>query len=235
MRLSLIIPAYNEEQKIIRTLTEYISFLRQQFGESFEIIVVANGCQDQTAKVVREFQLNNPEVVLIEDALPRKGRAVHLGFEQARGEWVSFVDADNAVPVAEWQKLFLALNGAEAAIASRFLPNSTVFNRTWFRKLAGQLFSIFVRILFNLPLVDTQCGAKIIKASALTPILKDLTVTNMAFDVQLLWLLHRRGAKIREIPITWRGAANGAVASPIKFIKQTFKMVWSLLIIRLFS
>lgn len=236
MRISLIIPAHNEAQRIIQTLTEYIFFLHQKFANDFEIIVVVNGSTDQTLKLVEDFKNHNQEITIIEDAVAAKGRAVRLGFAQAKGEWVSFVDADNAIPPGEWQKLFEALDEkSDGAIASRFLPQSNVTNRTKFRRLAGQIFSGFVRFLFSMQFYDTQCGAKIIRGAKLSKILPALKVDNMAFDVELLWRLRQTGAKIKEIPVSWRGGEAGAVARPGKFIKQTIKMLWSLFIIRLFS
>lgn len=236
MKISLIIPAHNEAKRITQTLTEYIIFLRQQFPSNFEIIVVVNGSTDQTAQLVNDFKINNPEVIFISDSVAAKGRAVRLGFAKACGEWVSFVDADNAIPPQEWLKLFLALgNELDGAIASRFLPESKVVNRTPFRRFAGQIFSGFVHCLFGMNFHDTQCGAKIIRGSKLAQVLPVLRIDNMAFDVELLWHLARTGAKIKEIPINWQGGEAGAVARPGKFIKQTIMMVWSLFVIRLFS
>lgn len=236
MKLSLIIPAHNEARHIKQTTVGYLDFLRSKFLNDFEIIIVINGCTDNTLLLTQDLQQANPEIKVINDLVAAKGRAVRLGFKQAQGEWISFVDADNAISPLEWWKVFqAAVGGAELAMASRFLPSSQVFNRSWFRNIAGQIFSYSVRLIFNLPYRDTQCGAKVFNSQWLKKILPILKVDNMAFDVELLWLLARQGAKIKEVPIVWRAANFSAVANPLAFVKQSLKMLYSLLIIRLSS
>lgn len=213
-QLSLIVPAYNEEGVIERTLDEYIRWL-DAWGRPYELLVVLNGCRDRTLERVLAVQARHPQVGWGLLPEPSKGRAVKLGFLLARGCWVGFVDADGQIPPEEFAKLVAALERAEArtagAIACRSGRKRQWLRRgeegagePWVRRLSGQAFSTLVRGLTGLPLRDTQCGAKLFRHEALRPVLPELQGHDWTFDVELLWALYRRGWTVIEVPIVVR-------------------------------
>jgi len=224
--LSIIIPAHNEELRIGPTLADYAEHFRDA-----EIIVVLNGCTDNTENVVRTAlrRYANIRMVTIR-AKVGKGGAVRAGFLLTDAPTVAFVDADSAFPAVEMHKLCLAFKGNDAAIASRWLRESHALTPLSFkRRTAGLAFNLLVRLLFGLPFRDTQCGAKVFRASAIRPIFDGLETANFAFDVDLLYLLRKRKAKIVEAPIAWRDV----VGSKVSVIRSGLQMAAAIVRLRL--
>ena len=168
--LSIIIPAYNEEKRLSRTLGRIRDYFESQDGGSdgfgpgtIEIIVVDDGSTDGTASVVESWQHQSPMVRLIRnDGNRGKGFSVKHGMLEARGRIALFTDADLSSPIEESQKLFAALDaGNDVAIGSRALDRSLIsVHQSRFREIAGIIFNSFVRIFTGLPFHDTQCGFK---------------------------------------------------------------------------
>ena len=168
-----------------------------------------------------------------------KGKAVHEGFRYALNKvsgfkfqdssLIGFVDADEATSPEEYKRLAGLIGDADGVIGSRFLKGAKVYGRSFLRNIVGYKFHLIVKILFNLPYKDTQCGVKIFKADALKKILPELKVSNMAFDVEMLAIALKYKLKIKEIPTIWNGQPeSGALGSPISFIKNGWKMFWTL-------
>jgi glycosyltransferase involved in cell wall biosynthesis len=201
VKLSIVIPAYNEEKRIASTLDEYLKF----FNEDTEIIVVLNGCKDKTAEVVAPFQQKYPDilqVINIKEAIG-KGGAVQVGFQQSQGEIIGFVDADGSTSPQEYQKLANNFSGNDAVIASRWLKGAVIKNRTLLRKASSKIFVWAVKLFFRMPFSDTQCGAKIFKRKAILPLLSQLKEKGMVFDVELLYAAYKKGLRIKEMPTVW--------------------------------
>lgn len=234
-RIELIIPAYNEEQRIGATLRHYLDFFEDT--NVLSLTVVLNGCTDRTLEVVEDIQKEYPErlsLLHIPEAIG-KGGAIVRGWQQSTAEVVGFVDADEATAPEEFQKLIVAMNGeVDGAIASRFHPDSVIKNRTSaLRSLASQTFIRIVKILFLLPYRDMQCGAKLFRRSAVAQILPTIQSFNMIFDVELLFKLHRSGAHIVEVPTVWVEKEGSAMlGSTQKFLKTAWTMFMSLLRLR---
>lgn len=232
MTVDLIIPAYNEEQRIGRTLQEYTLF----FGNNVHILVVLNNCSDGTLKVVQAFQkrfpgridyLDFPEVI-------GKGGAIIRGWQKSTADLIGFVDADGATSAQEFSKLLTALPDHDGAIASRFLPQAHILERaSWIRTLVSHGVIWLVRWLFRLPYSDTQCGAKIFTKQTIQMILSKIRTTNLLFDIELLWLLTQQHSDIVEVPITWVDQPGSAsLGSNTKFLKTAFGLLGHLLRIR---
>jgi len=232
----IIIPAYNEEKRIEKTVRDYAEY----FKEKAEILIVLNGCRDKTGEIARDLKKNfsNIEYLEFSEAIG-KGRAVQEGFrhilsEDARckmqdASLIGFVDADEATSPEEYERLAGLIGEANGVIGSRFLKGAQISGRSFLRNIAGYKFHLIVKILFNLPHKDTQCGVKIFKTAALKKILPELKVSNMAFDVEMLAIAHKRGLKIKEIPTIWNGQPeSGALGSPISLFKNGWKMFWTL-------
>lgn len=210
MKLSIVIPAYNEEQRIGAMLAAYTGFFCPLLGSDVELLVVVNGTCDRTAHVAGEFVERYPQVRVFEE--PRqvgKGGAILLGFQAARGAWVGFTDADGATPPEAFHALYEARSAADVIIASRYLPASRVDPRQpWQRRAASRFFNVLVSLFFGMRLTDTQCGAKLLHREALERIVSRLGVTRWAFDVDLLFQLHRNRFRILEVPTVWRDVAG---------------------------
>lgn len=231
MFLSIVIPAYNEEKRIGRVLEQYIDF----FKENLEIIIVLNGCRDRTEEVVQKTQRKYPNIVRYFDIKEvGKGRAIIKGFKEAQGDLIGFVDADGSTSPMEYGHLISRINGADGVIASRWKKGARVENRTFIRKIISLGFVFLVKILFFLPYQDTQCGAKIFKKMALKKVLPKITIKNMAFDVELLYLMKKHNFNIKERPTVWLDQSSSAVlGSPLKIIINSIKMFFTLIFIRI--
>jgi glycosyltransferase involved in cell wall biosynthesis len=206
MKLSIVMPAYNEEARIQPTLEAYTAHFGARYGDEFELIIVVNGSRDRTEKIARAVAEKRSQVkVLVEPRAIGKGGAIILGFSMASGDLVGFVDADNATLPAAFNDLVERIGDAGAIIASRHLSGSKVSpSQPWSRRVASRFFNALVRLLFGLPISDTQCGAKLLRGDAMRATLPHLGLTRWAFDVDLLFQLQRLGYRIVETPTTWR-------------------------------
>jgi len=232
INLSIIIPAFNEEKRIGATLLDYLTFFQDK---NTEIIVVLNGCTDNTEKIVFDFQKKFPHILKYFNFLEPigKGGAVLEGFKVADGKIIGFIDADRSTAAIDCQKLVEQLNNADGIIASRWLKNSIVENRSFFRRLASKCYAILVRLIFRMPLTDTQCGAKFFKKSILQKILPKLRETSMVFDVELLYFYIAKGYKLKEGETVWIDQpGSAALGTPYNFIKRGFQMLNKLLKIK---
>ena len=226
--LSIIIPAYNEEERITKTLNSYLDYLKGKIN--FEIIVIINGCTDNTLEVVKKIAQKNKEIKYVDiGKVASKGIAVTEGFKLADSELIGFVDADLATPPNAFYDLVKNIENYDAVIASRWMKNSKINkSQPLTRIIAGRSFNILVNLLFNLKLKDTQCGAKLFKKTALKDILADIGKTRWAFDVDVLYLLKRKNYKTKEIPTEWSEPGGSHVK-----IKTVIEMFLSIVRLRL--
>jgi glycosyltransferase involved in cell wall biosynthesis len=210
VKLSIVIPAYNEEKRLGATLDQYLGYFTPRYGQDYEIVVVVNGSRDQTERVARERMIEHTQVqVLVDPGRIGKGGAVMLGFRAAQGELIGFTDADASTPPEAFDDLARNIGDAGAIIGSRWFPESRVFPpQPLKRRIASRMFNFLVRKLFKVKIRDTQCGAKILKRDAVQDVLPDIGITHWAFDVDLLFKLRRAGHRIIEWPTTWRDAGG---------------------------
>lgn len=194
-------------------LEAYLPFFTARYHHDVEFLVVVNGSTDKTDEVVAGYAARFPCVrLMVEPGRIGKGGAVMLGFRQAQGEFIGFVDADGATPPEAFQALMDNMGEAGAIIASRWAKGSQVSPQQPFdRRVASRIFNLMTRTLFGLRLTDTQCGAKLMRRAAIQAILPHLGITQWAFDVDLLFQLRRGGFKIKEIPTTWRDVEGSKV------------------------
>ena len=231
MKLSIVIPAYNEEARIRPTLDAYTSYFEAKYGKDVEFIVVVNGSRDGTEDIVREVAGRSPQVkFIIEPRAIGKGGAIMRGFEVATGEWVGFVDADNATLPEAFDDLVTHIGDAGAIIASRYIPGAKVSPRQPLsRRIASRVFNKLIRLLFKLKITDTQCGAKLLRGDAMRAALPHLGLTRWAFDVDLLFQLRRLGYRIAEIPTTWSDRGG----SKLKIGRTSLEMFMAICRLRL--
>ena len=228
VNLSIIIPAYNEEKRISRTLNNYSKFFSKKIKD-FEIIVVLNGCKDNTLKIVKSFRNKKIKYLNFKEAIG-KGGAIAEGFKRAKGDLIGFVDADMATPPNSFYNLIKNVDNYDGVIASRWMKESKIkIKQPLLKRIGSRGFNILVRLLFNLKFKDTQCGAKLFKKYVIKNILNDLKITKWAFDINLLYSIKRKKYNIKEIPTEW----NAVKASHFNLFKAIPEMFIGLLRLRL--
>lgn len=207
--LSIIIPAYNEEKRIIKTLNSYYNFFSKKL-KNFEIIIVPNNCNDRTPEISYKFSKKHKNCVSYNiPYFVGKGGAVIEGFKIAKGKYIGFVDADMSTKPEAFYELFLNMDNFNGIIASRWMKDSIVSpKQPLMRRIASRGFNIIIKVLFGLKVNDSQCGAKLFKRKELFEVIPRLSTTRWAFDVDLLYQFKRNGFKIKEIPTVWKDEAN---------------------------
>jgi len=214
MKLSLVIPAYNEAARIEQSLAQILGYLAE-VSQPAEIIVVDDGSTDTTAEKVQAMAASRPDLRLLR--LPRnlgKGAAVKAGVLASQGDEVLISDADLSTPLSELPRFLAALaDGFDLAIGSRQLPGSRLIrHQPWLRQLAGVLFGFFVRMLVPVGVVDTQCGFKLLRGPAARELFQRLTIPGFCFDVELLVLAQALGFQVAELPVSWENMAGSKVS-----------------------
>jgi len=205
MYLSVIIPAYNEEKRISKTLLAVDGFLRRQNYE-YEILVVNDGSKDKTAEVVSALkdQIKNLRMI-DEKANHGKGWVVRRGMLEANGRYRLFMDADNSTTVDQINNFLPYLDqGYDIVIGSRRAPGAVIaVHQPWIRDLLGGVFRFIVQSLVPLGVTDSQAGFKVFSQKSAEEIFKKQTVFRWAFDVEILAIARLKGFKIKEVPIHW--------------------------------
>jgi len=204
-KYSIVVPAYNEHQRIGGTLEAVVAHARQHQW-NVEVVVVDDGSSDGTPEMVTRFAADNPEVRLVQNPGNRgKGCAVRNGMLASRGEVLLFTDADLSAPISEASKLFAEIEkGADVAIGSRWLDSSLQYQRQPFkRQVMGRVFNLFVRMLLNFPYRDTQCGFKAFTRNAARRIFPLQRITRWGFDPEVIYLAHKMGLRVAEVPVIW--------------------------------
>lgn len=231
MKLSIIIPAHNEELRLPPVLEAYAAFFSEKYGNEVELIVVPNNCDDRTTDVALSIGHRFTQVKVLGDpGRVGKGGAVMLGAKSAVGDQIGFVDADGATPPDAFDKLVGGMADAGCVIASRWLKDSIMNPRQPIsRQVMSRCFNFFVRTLFGLKITDTQCGAKVFRRNVIQEILPQLGLTNWAFDVEMLFQVKRHGYSIHEMPTVW----NDQAGSKIRYISSSWDMVMALVRLRL--
>ncbi len=216
--ISVIVPAYNEEERLPQTLSEIQDLLE---GRDFpwELLVADDGSRDRTVDVSREaFREGNDCRVLVAERNGGKGSAIRRGMLEAKGRYRLFTDADNSTPIEELPRLIRAMKrgGADVAIGSRALPASRIeVHQPVYREMMGRVFNLIVQ-MFALPgLRDTQCGFKVFTARAAEAVFPRQEFDGFSFDVEILYLARRLGFRIVEVPVRWINSPASRV-SPIR-------------------
>lgn len=201
--LSLVIPAYNEEDRLPRTLRQVFAFLKEQ-SYAWEVLIVENGSNDRTLEIAQDFARQNPNVTALRTESRGKGQAVRHGMLAARGDFRFICDADLSMPIEQVHRFIPpALEEFDVAIGSRESEGAVRFNEPTYRHWGGRLVNFAIQTLILPGLNDTQCGFKCFRASAAEDLFRRQTLTGWSFDIELLYLARRRGYRIREIPIDW--------------------------------
>ena len=223
---SLVIPAFNEADRIAKTLRESLRYLETTSAGS-ELIVVNDGSTDATSEVVREV-FTEPTSIAIRllEHFPNRGKgaAVREGLLAARKTIGLFSDADLSTPIEEAPKLIepIAAGELDIAFGSRALDRSLIGHRQpWRREQGGRVFNLIVRLATGLPFWDTQCGFKAFRLDVFRPILERAKTDGFGFDVELLYLARQAGLRMKEIPVRW----NHNEGSKVSFARDSVRML----------
>lgn len=203
--LSVIVPAYNEELRLPRTIEAIEAFLSSQVF-SWELIVMDDGSKDRTVGVANETFSDSRSRVECNPRNLGKGATIRNGMQIARGRFKLFTDADNSTPVEESLKLLRAMKrrGADVAIGSRAIKGSRLeVRQPFYREMMGRVFNLIVQIFAVPGVKDTQCGFKIFSRDAAQYVFPRQQLDGFSFDVEALMLARRGGFKIVEVPIRW--------------------------------
>lgn len=235
VRLSVVIPAYNEEKVIGSTIARAASYL-EATGEN-ELIVVDDGSRDGTVQVVKEAMMDHPCVRLVEAGKNGgKGRAVKLGVLASRGEYVLYTDADLVYPIEGAEPFAAALEqDADVAIGCRshedtlFALNPRHFPYIYQRYLVGRIYIATVNRLLGLGVRDTQCGFKAFRGDAARDIFSRTRSYDFAFDVEAIYVARRLGYRIAELPVFFLYLGE---QSSVELIRDSVRMLRDLFTIR---
>ena len=228
---SIVIPAYNESERIALTLERVLTHVRERNWNA-EILVVNDGSSDNTADIVRRFAEQHGHLALIENPGNRgKGYSVRNGMLHASGEVVLFSDADLSSPIEEADKLFAALTaGADVAIGSRWLRTELKTQRQpLHRQLLGRVFNLLLRVVLGLHYRDTQCGFKAFTRRATHLIFPLQHIERWGFDPEILFLAHKFGLKVQEEPVQWahrEGTRINPVRDGLRMFLEMLKIRW---------
>jgi dolichyl-phosphate beta-glucosyltransferase len=218
--VSIIIPAYNEANRIERALIPAIQYLKKQ-SYSSEIIVVSDGSNDET-KAVTEKHKNEFENINIIEYFPNKGKgyAVKTGMINANGKYRLFMDADYAVPV-DYIENFLneIYKGYDIVIGSRVNEQSEIIkHQSFFREKLAKGFNLLQRVVLGLPIKDTQCGFKLFTSDTAEKLFKSISLNCSYFDAELLYIAYKNKFKIKEIGVKW--SHDNETRLPITFTRS---------------
>jgi len=211
----LLIPAYNEERRIEPVLRDYARYFQQNYEGKFQLVVVLNGCRDNTLGVVQRIAAEFPSVGWLEFKEPiGKGGALIEGLKLApMADLIGYVDADGATPPHAFLDLIRHIDGVDCVIGSRWLPGAVLHQeQSGKRQFASRVFHLIVQLLFWMNIRDTQCGAKVVRRGAIEKIHHFLLTADMAFDINLLYSLKAAGYRILELPTEWTDKLGSKVA-----------------------
>ncbi|MDD5138624.1 MAG: glycosyltransferase [Verrucomicrobiales bacterium] len=230
--LLLLIPAYNEEARIEPVLRDYADFFGRNYSGMFRLVVVLNGCRDDTLGVVQRVAQDFPSVIWLDFPAPiGKGGALIEGLKLAgHADLIGYVDADGATPPHAYLELVKKIGAADCVIGSRWLPGAVIHqSQTGNRQFASRAFHLIVQTLFWMNIRDTQCGAKVMKRTVVDKIHSNLLIADMAFDINLLVSIKRAGFKILEVPTEWTDQAG----SKVTLARSSLTMFLSVVRVRL--
>ena len=213
--ISIVIPCYNEEERIISSLNTVVSFMNS-FNPSYEIVIVDDGSRDSSITLIKNYIATRDNIYLVENPHKGKGFAVRTGVLMTEGKYILMSDADLATPIDEIKRLLVWVenNNYDIAMASREGLGATRSDEPILRHIMGRVFNLLIKIIVGLYYKDTQCGFKLLKGDEARDIFNRLILFGdsasivkypkvTAFDVEVLVIAKNDGLKVKEIPVAW--------------------------------
>lgn len=234
--LSVVVPAYNEAQRIKTTLNNLVTGDNLLFNRTCEVLVVMDGCTDETPQIVKQMidQSRNVAALIFPERLG-KGGAIMQALKHVKGEIIAYVDADGSVSPSELRKLIELAGKYDLVIGSRYLKNSKLEkNRSISRNLMSRSFNVISKLLFwhLRGIRDTQCGVKVFSKRLVDAIKNDFLITDFAFDVNLIYSSLSFGFSVKEAGICWVEKDGSKLSGG--FLRHSFVMFFSLFRLRLY-
>jgi dolichyl-phosphate beta-glucosyltransferase len=233
--LSIVIPAFNEERRLPKTLDSITAYLQAHPCRA-EIVVVDDGSSDRTREVAASYQSKSSVLRLVPNGRNRgKGFSVRNGMLEARGEIALFTDADLSTPIEEADKLLAAIRdqGYDGAIGSRAVDRRLIeVHQSAIREQAGILFNRMVRWILGLEFSDTQCGFKAFRTARARWIFEQQRAERFGFDPEILFLAKRYGLRVAEVPVRWshdRATKVNVAADGIHMFLELLRIRWDAL------
>jgi dolichyl-phosphate beta-glucosyltransferase len=226
IQLSIVIPAYNEQARLPRTVLETLQWCTSR-NLDFELILTDDGSRDATLTLARLFEERDSRIRTLACPHMGKGAAVRMGMLNAKGRFVLFMDADGATPLDEIPKLLAAIEeGHDVAIGSRVIqsPGEVEVKTPFHRRFIGRTFAFFVNLFAVEGIADTQCGFKMFRREAAAAIFSRQKALGFAFDVEILFIARRLSFSIAEIPVNWAAQAG----SKVNLVTDSLKMLWDI-------
>ena len=228
--LSIVIPAYNEEERIVPTIGAIAAHVAGM-GFPWELIIADDGSRDQTATLVEGLELVNLRLLRAEKN-GGKGSAVRRGVLAAQGRYILFDDADNSTPIEELGKLLPTLEqqGYDIAVGSRAASGSEEAHRTLLRRTLSGGLRLMVRYLFRIGVRDTQCGFKLFTRTSAHRLYAAQTIDGFSFDLEILYLAARLGYRVAEVPVSWIDAPGSKVDTTReiqRFLRDLLRIKWN--------
>ncbi|MBF0215788.1 MAG: glycosyltransferase family 2 protein [Candidatus Omnitrophica bacterium] len=231
MLLSVVIPAYNEERSLGGTLSAVHKFLSSKKYDH-EVIVVDDGSKDATADIAKKSPFAPGKLIVISNEKNMgKGFSVRRGVLAAKGDLVLVTDADLSTPISEVDKLIAFMDkGFDVVIGSRDVSDSKVVkHQPLLRETMGKTFNLFVKALLIGDFNDTQCGFKLFKGASARETAKIMKIDGFCYDVEMLYLLRRKGYKIKEAGVVWENDPH----TKVKVFNSSFSMFMDLFRIKM--
>jgi glycosyltransferase involved in cell wall biosynthesis len=237
MKYSIVVPAYNEADKISSTIVQILNFMRNFSPDSFELLISDDGSTDSTVSIVEQLMKENPELKVVKNLHRGKGPTVWSAFMQAEGDYIYMADADLSTPISELKKLsvWAEEQGYDIVIASREGIGAERVNEPFHRHLMGRVFNLLVRLVALPDMKDTQCGFKLFTKKCVQDIFPRMyTLKNAkelkkpytgAWDVEVLLLAKSLGYKIKSVPVTWVYVKTTRVSPVSDSLKMAFEVL----------
>ncbi|HOK40291.1 MAG TPA: glycosyltransferase family 2 protein [bacterium] len=237
IKISIIIPCYNEERRIPKTLDKISFYIQKKEEETdkylFQIIVIDNNSTDGTINKLKEKQANfNDYLIIIANEYKGKGWAIKKGVLNSDGDIILFTDADLSTPIEELDKALVEIekNGADIVIASRQHKESQILKRqNYMRETMGKIFNKIMNLILNTGFKDTQCGFKVFKKDVALKLFNLSQIKGFAFDAEIIFLAEKIGYKIVEIPVVWINSKS----SKVKMFSDSLNMIIDTLKVRI--
>ncbi|MFC1517584.1 dolichyl-phosphate beta-glucosyltransferase [Candidatus Margulisiibacteriota bacterium] len=232
MKLSVVVPVYNEKKRITKTIEESLQYFRKNEPD-FELILVNDGSNDSTLEIIQRFAKNNAEIKIVSyHPNHGKGYAIQQGLQKAQGDLALFMDADLSTPLHEYKLLKDNLNAGKLdfVIGSRVKDESDIeIKQPLYRRFVGRIFNLLVRIIALPGIKDSQCGFKLFTRKTYRLLIQKQTIFGFSFDVEYLYIARKNDLKFKEIGVKWSNDFNTRVSvlsSAPTMLINLFKIKW---------